>query len=460
MLGVFAYSLIAVAMITFLWRQPAIALAGVLCMFGLEQMGQASHSFFSQHQTFTNLLIGGILLAAVGIKVIKGERVCANYPTVAWLVLALFSYAFASTVWVRRPDLTLNNWVTHGPYVLTFLLLTPLTVSGSKDIQAAFRAIILTGTLITVFLLTFVSWDARSIVLEGGNGNPLAVSQMAAMVALVAILGNPWRNSKVWHVMRWGVVAVCLVLVIRTGARGQLLGILLVTIACWPISRRIKNFSQVFLLLGLIGFLAAVTSFGLQEFWAKQSSYYAGGSRWSEQAMQGAMSGRLEQALILVRLWYESPETVLFGLGNSASYDPHVLGVYPHFLPLEILAEEGLFGFGLYLMILISTLSSIARCYRLLSNEPDELMVLGALASLALFSFVVSLKQGSLLGNLELFMFVMIIGRHTTTLSSRAKSGREVQHGAAIQPADVPPHPKADVRPFTDLVSTDWGKRC
>ena len=31
--------------------------------------------------------------------------------------------------------------------------------------------------------------------------------------------------------------------------------------------------------------------------------------------MQGAMSGRLEQALILVRLWYESPETVLFGLG-------------------------------------------------------------------------------------------------------------------------------------------------
>lgn len=460
MLGVFAYSLIVGAMIFFLWRQPAVALAGVLCMFGLEQMGQASHSFFSQHQTFTNLLIGGILLTAVGVKFVKGERVCSNYPAVAWLVLALFSYAFASTVWVRRPDLTLNNWATHGPYVLTFLILTPLTVSTSKDIQTAFKAIILIGTIITVFLLTFVSWDARSIVLEGGNGNPLAVSQMAAMVALVSILGNPWRSSKIWQVMRWGVVALCLVLVIRTGARGQLLGILLVTIACWPISHRIKNFSQVFLLIGLIGFLATVTSYGLQEFWAKQSSYYAGGSRWSEQAMQGAMSGRLEQALILVRLWYASPETLLFGLGNSASYDPHVLGMYPHFLPLEILAEEGLIGFGLYLMILLSTLINITRCFRLLSNEPDELLILGALASLGFFSFVVSLKQGSLLGNLELFMFAMIIGRHVTTLSSRARSGREVQQGAAIQPVDALPHPRAAVRSFTELLPTDWGKRC
>lgn len=460
MLGVIAYSLIAGAMICSLWRQPAVALAGVLCMFGLEQMGQASHSFFSQHQTFTNLLIGGILLLSVLVKLIKGERFCSNYPTIAWLVLVLFSYAFASTVWVRRPDLTLSNWATHGPYVLTFLLLTPLTVSDSKEIQAAFKAIILTGTVITVFLLTFVSWDARSIVLEGGNGNPLAVSQMAAMVSLVSILANPWRDSKVWQVMRWVIVALCLVLVVRTGARGQLLGILLVTIACWPISHRIKNFSQVFLLIGLIGFLATVVSFGLQEFWAKQSSYYAGGSRWSEQAMQGAISGRLEQALILVKLWYASPETLLFGLGNSASYDPHVLGMYPHFLPLEILAEEGLFGFGLYLMILISTFISITRCFRLLSNEPDELMVLGALAGLILFSFVVSLKQGSLLGNLELFMFTMITSRYITTVSSRIKAERGVQRGVAIPPDDSLPYPRGDSRPFTDLVSTDWGKRC
>lgn len=381
-------------------------------MFGLEQLGQASHPFFSQHQAFTNVLIGGILALAVGVRCLKGERIFAQYPGVGWIVLALFSYALASAIWVRRPELTIEIWFGRGPYVFTFLVLTPLIIASARDFEVATKSIILIGTTVTIFLLVFVSWDARSIVLEGGHGNPLAVSQMAGMVALVAILGNPWANSKIWQVVRWAVVAVCLILVIRAGARGQLLGVLIVTFVCWPISRRIQNPGQVLLMIGLIGFLAAVTSYGLQEFWAKQSSYYAGGSRWSEQAMHGAMSGRLEQALILVRLWYGSPETVLFGLGNSASFDPRVLGMYPHFVPLEILAEEGLIGFLAFLLILLATLQNIIYCYRKTRETPLERPLLAALAAMFLYALLLALKQGSLLNNLELFMFAILLGKY------------------------------------------------
>lgn len=276
---------------------------------------------------------------------------------------------------------------------------------------------------------------------------------MAGMVALVAILGNPWPTSKIWQVLRWGVVALCLILVVRAGARGQLLGVLIVTVACWPISRRIKNFSQVLLMFVIIGFLTAIIGFGLQEFWGKQSSYYAGGSRWSEQAMQGAMSGRLEQAFHLVRLWYGSPETLLFGLGNSASFDPHVLGMYPHFVPLEVLAEEGLVGFVTLLLILTLTLRNIVRSYRRIEDMPVERTILAVLAAIFFYAFLLALKQGSLLGNLELFMFGIIIGKYEKHLA------RAEKHAARIDRLPITSQAQHRAFPILNEIETSAGVR-
>lgn len=416
MLGIITYSAIVAALLVFIWKRPSIALAGVLCMFGLEQWGQATHPFFSQHQTFTNFLIGSTLLLAILIKFIKGDKGILKYSPVGWLVLSLFSYALASTIWAPRSDLSQGIWASRGPYVVTFLLLTPLVITHSEDVLVAFKALILMGTALTVLLLLFSSWDSRTIVLEGGSGNPLAVSQMAGMVALVAILGDPWRSSRLWQILRWAVVALCLLLVIRSGARGQLLGLVLVSVACWPLSHRVKSVGHVILLIGLMGFLGGVTSLGLQEFWGAKSSYYAGGSRWSTSAMEGAMADRLAQAFHLLQIWFRSAGTIFFGLGNSAAFDPRILGIYPHFVPLEILAEEGLVGSGIYLLILFLLFRSSHKSLRLLSNDPEERLIFGTLVSLTLFTLILSFKQGSLLGNLEFFMFAIIMDRHSKSM--------------------------------------------
>ena len=141
-----------------------------------------------------------------------------------------------------------------------------------------------------------------------------------------------------------------------------------------------------------------------------------GRGRWSEESAQESISGRLNNALLLVRLAYSSPETVLFGLGNSASYDPRILGIYPHFVPLEVLAEEGLIGFGLYGMIFYCVLRSAFRSFRILAGEPKERLLLGGLVGLYLFTLILSLKQGSLLLNLEPFMLAIILGRYERIL--------------------------------------------
>jgi len=232
------------------------------------------------------------------------------------------------------------------------------------------------------------------------------------MVVLIAILADPWPQSKLWLPAKWVLVALCLALVVKSGSRGQLLGVVVLSAVCWPISRGMGSSRQFIGWILLLLFFGGITTWAMQEFWAEQETYYAGGNRWSEQAMQGAMSGRLDQALLLVGLWYSTPETVLFGLGNSASFDPRILGIYPHFVPLEILAEEGLIGFTLFLLTLFVTARNALRCYRHVQGIPSERPLFAVLIATFLYALLLALKQGNLLGNLELFLFGIVLGKY------------------------------------------------
>ena len=412
-MGIAAYAAIAGSLFIALWKYPAVALAGVLCMFGLEQWGQATTTFFAQHHAATNFMIGGILILALVIQgVRKGFSIFAGYPTVGWLTLALFLYAFTSTQWAPRPDISLDLWAKGWPYLVTFLVLSPLVVTETKDLRSAYTALLLIGGSLSILLLFFVKWETRRIVLDHGLGNPLAVAAMAGMVVLIAILADPWPQSKLWLPAKWVLVALCLALVVKSGSRGQLLGVVVLSAVCWPISRGMGSSRQFIGWILLLLFFGGITTWAMQEFWAEQETYYAGGNRWSEQAMQGAMSGRLDQALLLVGLWYSTPETVLFGLGNSASFDPRILGIYPHFVPLEILAEEGLIGFTLFLLTLFVTARNALRCYRHVQGIPSERPLFAVLIATFLYALLLALKQGNLLGNLELFLFGIVLGKY------------------------------------------------
>jgi hypothetical protein len=420
MIGLSAYAAIAGGLFIALWKYPAVALAGVLCMFGLEQWGQASTTYFAQHHTATNYLIGGILVLALlvqGAK--KGLSLLAGYPLVGWLTLALFLYAFASAQWAPRSDISLDLWASRWPSVITFIVLSPLLITQTRDLQATNIGILVFGGFLTILLLFFVEWEHRRIVLGHELGNPLAVSTMAAMVVFTAVLADPWPESRWWAAIKWALVALCLALIVRSGSRGQLLGVIAISAVCWPISRRIENLKQFLGWICLLIFLSGITIWSLQRFWAERETYYAGGSRWSDQAMEGAMSGRFDNAIFLVQQCYRSVETIIFGLGNSASFDPRILGIYPHFVPLEILAEEGLIGFALFGLVLYATVRNAFKCLSQLNTAPVDRKMFSALLALFLFTALLSLKQGSLLGNLEPFMFAIILGKHSKIFLER-----------------------------------------
>ena len=135
MLGIIAYTMLAGGLLIALWKKPSAALGGVLCMFGLEQWGQATTQFFVSYPTFTNFLIGVFVVAALFVKHIRDHYILSGYPFVGWIVVGLFLYSLASVIWSPRPDMSFYLWLSQGPYIITIVILTPFLISQIRDVQ-------------------------------------------------------------------------------------------------------------------------------------------------------------------------------------------------------------------------------------------------------------------------------------------------------------------------------------
>jgi hypothetical protein len=261
-----------------------------------------------------------------------------------------------------------------------------------------------------------VKWEYRSIVFYGvgmpSYGNPLAPAQLAGNVAFAALFLKFRHNWKIWEVLKWVVIALNLALVVRSGSRGQLIAAILLMGLALPFSQQIRSIKGWIVIAIAMSSIVSITYWALELFWGEDQKISGPmAERWSEQAMSGAMFGRFESVLLLMRLWFSTPITLLFGLGNSTSYNPSVLGIYPHFVPVEILCEEGLIGFGIFVSIFLLSIRSIVRTYMKLKHDEIGRNAFIVLCLMFLYAFLLSLKQGSMLGSLSLFTFAIVLGR-------------------------------------------------
>ena len=119
-------------------------------------------------------------------------------------------------------------------------------------------------------------------------------------------------------------------------------------------------------------------------------------------------SERLDLALILLDRWSLSPLTIIFGLGNSASFSPSIIGVYPHVVPLEVLGEEGLIGFFLFALVLFLTFSQVKIAALPGALTQSQRKVYAANLACFVFSLFLAFKQGSLLGSYAIFLFAAL----------------------------------------------------
>lgn len=408
-MGILSY--IAILGLLALWslKRPAVALTAIICMYSLEQWGQSSVPFLLTHRSFTNIAVGVIVLIAVMNTFLLKSKVKFLFTEVSIAIYALFIYAYISTYWSPAGDIAASLWRSSFPYIVTIVVFGPYLINTHFDIKRFTNSLMVVGPPLACFLMFFVEWQNRRILLGGTSyhdgllGNPLTIGTFASILLIVCFFMVVDRYIKIQVLMRVVVAVLAVALIVTSGARGQLFAVIVVAYLFLPLIYRIRNV-ETFLGVGFVLLVMTALIF--------IAVIQTGGDniRWSSDEIVAAAGGRFNASLTMISHWYNSGIYTVAGLGNSASYS--VLGIYPHNVMSEVLSEEGLIGICIYFFILIRSGIAVKRCVDYSGTDKKSRRDIALIGGLFLFSFIISLKQGSMLFNPYFFMFAIIISRY------------------------------------------------
>lgn len=399
--------------------RPAIGLASLACIQVLDFWGQLSSPWLAENGKFTNLYVVGLI--AIGLlRAQQFTRVKTHgIPWVQVLVICLWLEAGISLYWSPAFTQGVGEWGKYWPYMMLHAGIAPLLIRRPIDLQHGLSAVLVLGAVLAILVDAFVRWDQRFIVSFYNPNekfwNALAFAQMAGYVTIAAVLLNH-RKSWLWGLLKGVAIASSVILVVKSGTRGQFVLMATLPIIFLPMSRPLGNIKTYVSGVLLVACLASATIFAYDSFTDQDE-------RWSSGRFQSDGELRLMMADKLLHHWlkdsYGNPTVLLLGLGNSASFSQRILGFYPHMMVPEILGEEGLLGLGLFCLAVWMSFRTTRSAYRLAKEDPVQRGILATLAASFTFAFILSFKQGSMVGfSAELFSFAILIERQTRLLVS------------------------------------------
>ncbi|MCC6523799.1 MAG: hypothetical protein IT373_14170 [Polyangiaceae bacterium] len=406
--------------------RPATAFAAIICLYGIQQWSAANDPFFS-NQLIINVSVALIVGSALGVKLLRRENPLRHYPTVAWLSFALYGYAFLTVFWTVAPANLLENFSAIAPRTLVILVLVPLLVTKTSDVRDAVHAAIAFGFVVLLLLWfnTRLREGPGALELQSAAsgrvyGNYLELGSLAGRVGLLALFTQVGRWRRTALVGRVLVLGFAIMVLVMSTARGQMGAFVLAAAAVIPLNFRLRR-------MGIAGVAIAALLFVLAGQWAYDT--LSGLKRFDIDVMQrNVAADRIDTSLTLLQTWWEGDSaTVFFGLGNSAAYK--ILGTYPHFTALEVLGEEGLVGATLFATIIVSTVRSFWRGYRLVRDDDGRRAQTCALFSLFIFDVITSSKQGSLLGDSIMFTFAILASRYVLLVQADGSHASDLASG-------------------------------
>ncbi len=399
--------------------QPGAAVGALLCTYGLEQWAQSQSSFFYEHQIFTNAATGLLVALALTVRFMRGERILTPVTREYWVMVAIYVWAAMSLIWTVYPEAqgSFFQFKKNLPYIILFGFLTPPLINNLRDLKSSFYLMVVVGVFLMTWMLFFTKWSDRQIILEqgasigsvvGNTGSPLAVATLGGQVALIALLMN-WRldDARFWGklILRFAVILLGVAITVRSGSRGQGFALLVTAAVFLPLSVRPRNL-PAFLGMIVVGGVIAYGSYVAFETYSYTRTW-TGGAFW-----KAFQQGRVNTTLELLGHWVDAgPFAWLIGLGSSASFDPNIVGFYPHMVFGEVLGELGLVGFVILWLCPIFGFLAIYRLWLYVKDFPEERGLVMGLGALFLFDIVLSFKQGSLLGSMTTFAFAAMLGR-------------------------------------------------
>ena len=424
----FALSLLMLVYLVFRARRNAgVGLCLLWSLYAMEQFFQASHPIFLRYGKFLNFAIVGVAIFAL-VSAFSGGRIKKLPFTRAhvwWAVLMLL--VCASVVWSVDPKESFSKLKSAIPYIIGFAVIGPYCAFDDVQLDSAFQYVIWLGAVVLPGLI-FTGFGARSVIIaydaargKDIEGNPLAVGAFAGYVVVACAFSvYAHKTNMLGRLFKTGLAILGLYVIVRTGSRGQLIGVVLSCMFWLPLTMKMALKKSTILPLAGAGVL-----FTIAVLFIGQQSDLAW--RWRSERLSGDQVGRLERAQELIERNYDAgPFAWIAGLGNSSSFQ--LVGGYPHFVPGEVLGEEGLLGLVLFLGFFCSAGYAGWRTINLPSLEKQTRVNMGALLALFSYQILLCLKQGSLIGSSELFSIGLCVAitAHGAKVRARKKAKQQM----------------------------------
>jgi len=406
--------------------RPGLAFTSPLLLEGLDQLSATAHPVFAMNPALMNFVVAAFVGWGVAYRIARGRNMTASVSTVWILVILLYVYAWITLIWapampsfVDTSDNTAfvaNRLAKYFPYFILYVALGPLLLAQVSELRAPLQFFLLMSGLVLVGLVVFGEFsEHRGLVVAGGEGGTarLPLASFSGTVILAAIFVRSGTFQKVFSILRPAVIVLALIAIVGTGARGALFTALLVALIVWPLSQEqgVKGRYPQAVLLLLVLLLGVWIAFEIAGEvqggrWRLGSEADAGVTQYS---IYGRFAAQLQMIKDVFVVWQSSPSSIIFGVGNSASFAllPHHF--YPHNVPLEVLAEEGLVGFSVYCAALVLAYRSFRRLLDKFRGDSSAVGDICFLFSVGFFYFLLSMKEGSFASVAHLTFFPAIV---------------------------------------------------
>jgi len=419
------------------FSRPGVAIGLLMCIFGIESLLQSQAGFFVDNGRYVNFGIGAVVaIAAIGC-VLRNPKSLSQVSTAQWLVYVLFVYAFTSLMWTLAPDRS-TSWVKSLPYCGTYLLLAPLLTRQKNALADGLRWALLIGVPVLLLMAFYCEWGHRGLILSkpiltdlgiDRETQPLATASLGASLAIIALVAHFKKAVGFW--LRFLIFALGLYISFKTEARGQVLAVIGVSAIIYPISNRATSIKGA--VKTSIGFAVV----GLTTYFLFQSLELV---RFDGARLENAIEGRRSLTNGLLDYWASNIGAfTIMGFGASSSW--RVIGAYPHNLPIEILFELGLIGFGIFISIVVVCTRNGLQVLSRLEGEPQLRSQIVALIGIIGLLLAESLKSGTLYNWQSLFFFLVCLDQQVTVKTKELGSVKKALKGLFVLPVNAPRDP-------------------
>lgn len=334
------------------------------------------------------LLIPLIIHIAVIIvnKKMRNKSLQYFFP-VAFCIFYL--YLFLSLLWSPNREYGLYKLSVFGIMAVAPAIILFSSEMQKNSIRYFSLGIQLTGLLTSVLLYFFgeTVMTYRDSLL---GANPIWLSRIAILAIVVSILNLSSFKGVKRILINGFIILACLRSIIVTGSRGPVVAFILAVVFAVVFAVLFNLSSRRFVKIALLSIISGLTlivpQFLLQQF-----------PDWTDRYLEifkykdiGGTDGNIIVRADYLAIAYKMfKENFLFGSGSGGfSYFSRE---YPHNSILEILSENGLIGFLLFMIIIIYILINIIRSKERMSSQ---LILFGTV-------FICSLFSGDLSANYE-----------------------------------------------------------